>query len=281
MPARLLAGGLAAATALAALPAAAHAAQRAVVAGPIAVHGYQLSVLGVTGAPTLTVMLERDQGTTTQAHLYSVRRGAHVSAKRIRADLGSLGAIDLRLARGGAARLPDGCRGEKTRTGTWRGSLRLAADTTFFHTISASRLPGTVLRTSSLECDEPGAPTSPAETGAQLVTSGSGASIAADATATTVLDTTRRGRASVVHVLTTPSTLTAATDLTTATLTPTGTAITGSARFTGSVGAATIEDGPTGTTSRGTLAGTLVAHFDSIGDVTVGPSLPAILEQMP
>jgi hypothetical protein len=275
------AAALSVVAAIAAAPASA-AQPHAIVAGPIAVKGYELSVIGLAGDPTLTVMLEKDHGTTTQAHIYSVRTGVHTTTKRIRANLGALGSIDLRLTAKRTRHLPAGCRGAEQHVGTWTGSLRLVPDTTFFQTITARRLPGAVLKDQFLECDEPGSSTSTAgETGPQLVTGGRGANVAADTSSTTVTTTGRRGPATVVHLLTEKSTLGTAADLSTATLTPIGSAITGSASFAGSITASTTEDGPAGTTSKGTLSGTLTAHFDAIGDVTVGPSVPAILEQLP
>jgi hypothetical protein len=273
---------LAAATIAVAAPAGAQAATHAIVAGPITVHGYELSVLGIAGSPVLTVMLEQDRGTTTQVHLFTVKTGVHSSTKRIRADLGALGAIDLRLGAKRTRHLPAGCRGSAQRVGTWTGSLRLVPDTTFFKTIRATRLPGAVLKGAGLECDEPGSSTpDTGETGPQLVTGGTGPGIAADTTTTTVTANGRRGSASVVHLLTQRSTLVTAADLTTATLTPIGAAITGTATFAGTTTAVTTVDGPIGRTAKGTLTGTLTAHFDSIGDIAVGPTTTAMLEELP
>jgi hypothetical protein len=278
--AALAAAGLAVAVAA---PSGAQAAPHAIVAGPIPVHGYELSVMAIAGSPSLTVTLERDRGTTTQSHLYTVTTGVHATTKRIRAKLGVLGSIDLRLVPARPRRLPAGCRGAQQRVGTWTGSLRLVPDTTFFRTITVKRLPASVLKDENLGCDKPGAPTSsPGETGPQLATGGRGTtSLAADSTSTTVLATTRRGAAHVVHVLTVPSTLQTAADLTTATLTAKGSAVTGSATFAGSTSSATTVDGPVGLTATGTLSGTFTARFDSIGAVTVGPSVPALLELLP
>jgi hypothetical protein len=274
--------GLAVATLAVAAPSAAQAAPHAIVAGPITTHGYQLSVMGIAGSPVLTVMLERDRGSTTQAHLYTVKTGVHTTTKRIRADLGALGSIDLRLVAKRSGHLPAGCRGTEQRVGTWAGSLRLVPDTTYFKTITAHRLPASVLKDDQLECDEPGSSTSAAgETGPQLVTGGTGPAISADTASTTLNVTGRRGPASVVHLLTQASTLEAAADLTSATLTQKGSAITGTATFAGSVMAATADQGPVGITSTGKLSGTLTGHFDSIGTVTVGPSVSAILEKLP
>jgi hypothetical protein len=276
-PPRRLAGCalLLAAAAVIAAPAAATAAPapHAIVAGPIPIHGYELTVSGIAGSGSLTVALERDRGTTTQTHLYTVTTGVHTTTKRIRASLGAFGAIDLRLV---PARrpLPAGCRDGGRRVGTWTGSLRLVPDRTYFHTIRATRLPGSELKDA---CEEPGGSPS---TGPQLTTGGRGrAGVTADARTATVLVDTRRGPARVVHLLRVASTLQAAADLTTATLTPApgGSAITGTATFTGSTSAA---GAPGGITSVGTLGGTLTAHFDSIGAVTVGPSVPATLEQL-
>src|SRR4029079_2158433 len=50
--------------------------------------------------------------------------------------------------------VPKGCTGTagKTRTGTLKGTFKLAADTTYFNTVSASKLKGMVLRAGSLDC---------------------------------------------------------------------------------------------------------------------------------
>jgi hypothetical protein len=259
------------------------APSRAVVAGPIAVHGYQLSVMGFSGRPVVTVLLERDRGTTTQAHIYTVsRHHIRLTTNRIRADLGALGSIDLHLGARAARALPPGCHGREARVGTWTGRLRLVPDTTFFGTITATRLPGSVLKDAEFECSEPGTSTSGAgETGPQLVTTERGPNVAADTRSTTITTTGRRGPATVVHLLTERSTLQVAPDLSSASLTPIGSAITGSATFAGSVAAATTADGPAGATSKGTLSSTLTVHFDSIGDVRVAPKIGALRTELP
>jgi hypothetical protein len=271
---------LAAATmAVVAVPAAAQAAQHAVIIGPVPVHGYQMSVLGISGEKSLTIALERDRGTSTQQHIYTFTRSVEVTDGRIRANLGSLGSVDLKLKTGRDTTLPAGCKGHAIRQGTWNGSVRLVADSTYFHTIRAHHLPGAVLPVSGTGCDEQRAPkTAP---GAATLTAAIGDTyLEADATTASVLSTTRRGGASIVHVITVAGRLDAATDLSTATFTPTGSLLSGSVTYAGSTSAATQKDGPAGETSVGRLTGELIAHFDSIGDVKVGAT-PATLQRLP
>lgn len=264
-----------------AVPAAAAAAPHAVIAGPVTVHGYAMSVVGVTGERVLTVQLERRHAGSIQEHVYTfTTKGIRVGDRRIRATLGRLGAVDLRLVAGDDTHLPAGCRGHALSAGTWTGSLTLAADTTYFHTIRARRLPGAALPVDGTECDPPGAPTSAPAGPTLQSTSGRPVLTAADHTATVLL-TTHRGGASIVHAATAPSTITPAADLSAATLNPKGSLLTGSVAFAGSTAAATAADGPAGQTAVGALTGSLTAHFDSIGAVTVATGTKAILQQLP
>jgi hypothetical protein len=134
-------------------------------AGPLPVHGYAMTVDASLGI--LTITFTRTAPGTSQSHVYSfshvqvtgrrdIRRG------RLTADLGRFGRLDLRFRPSGAIhkrKLGPGCIGtepDRHRIGRVTGTFRLVADTTFFGTVTASRLPADLTRAGNSICRSTG-----------------------------------------------------------------------------------------------------------------------------
>ena len=128
-------------------------------AGPLAVHGYAMTVDVSTfeNTASLDVTFRRTGGGVRQTHAYSFLKRVRLTAPRnlrtgrVRAALGTLGRIDLGFRRTGAVhrtkQLP-GCGGPKPRRrlGRLTGTFRFKVDTTFFGTVRASRLRAALTR---------------------------------------------------------------------------------------------------------------------------------------
>jgi hypothetical protein len=137
----------------------------ALKAGPLAVHGYQMT-LDVSDDSVL-ITFERTAPGTRQTHTYQFDH-IHLTAPRnlrtarLSGRLGNFGSIDLRFRRTGAihTRKPaPQCSGprDRHRRGRLTGTFRLVADTTFFGTVTASRLPADLTRQSGSVCSSTGA----------------------------------------------------------------------------------------------------------------------------
>jgi hypothetical protein len=151
---------LAALLATAAVPAApARAEVHRLHAGPLAVHGYAMTLdaqaFGRTAS--LDVTFTKRAGTVRQTHEYTFGRHVRLTAPRnlatgrLRATLDGLGRIDLRFHRTGAihkTKRDPTCGGPKPRRrlGRVTGSLRFAVDKTFFGTVTAHRLAASLTR---------------------------------------------------------------------------------------------------------------------------------------
>lgn len=139
------------------------AADTTLTAGPLKVRDYQLNVLATDGAKdSLTLMLTRRSGGSTQTHMYAFASGVTVKAggrkPSIVARLGRYGSVKLAvggLRAGARGTVPGGCTGSpgKQERGTFTGALKVTLDTTYFKTVKASRLPGTRATGGSLRCD--------------------------------------------------------------------------------------------------------------------------------
>lgn len=134
-------------------------------AGPLPVHGYAMTVDASQGS--LEVTFTRTAPGMSQTHQYSFRH-AQVTAPtdmrrgRLTADLGAFGSIDLRFRPSGAIhklKLGPGCIGtepDRHRVGRVTGTFRLVADTTFFGTVTASRIPAGLTRAGDSICRSTG-----------------------------------------------------------------------------------------------------------------------------
>jgi hypothetical protein len=263
MNTRLLAG--AALVSALALPAAAHA-DASVIGGPLKVRDYQMTVIGSDAAQdSLTVMFSRTSGRSSQQHMYSFDSGVTVTPTSIKGSLGRFGAVDLKLsgARSAKSSIPAGCTGNPgtTKRGALTGSFKLVADSSYFRTVTAKSLPGTVSVGGSIRCDSATTGTPGAGTGAtggpmlMLTKSDGGSMFTFTATpklqsAMVMDDASATAPAQVMHMISAQGSGLK------------GTSVPGISPFVGGSGAF---DGDVS----GTLAGDLTAKFDSIGPVSV------------
>jgi hypothetical protein len=154
---RTLAAALAVAAAAPAAPA--RAETHRLHAGPLAVHGYAmtLDVQASGRVASLDVTFRRRAGGVRQSHTYTFLRHVRLTAPRdlrtgrLRASLDGLGRIDLRFHRTGAihkTKRDPTCGGPKPRRrlGRLTGTFRFTVDRTFFGTVTARRLPGSLTR---------------------------------------------------------------------------------------------------------------------------------------
>lgn len=143
----------------AAAPATARADAHRLHAGPLAVHGYAMTLdvqtFGRVGS--LDVTFRRRAGGVAQTHTYTFGRHVRLTAPRdlrtgrLRASLDGLGRIDLRFRRSGAihkTKRDPTCGGPKPRRrlGRLTGTFRFTVDKTFFGTVTARRLRGSLTR---------------------------------------------------------------------------------------------------------------------------------------
>lgn len=246
-------------------PAAAPAADRIVMAGPLKVRDYELNVVGIGNV--LSVAFSRTAGASTQQHAYAFTSGAKVTPRAIKADLGRYGAIALKLsgAKRGTGSVPPGCTGKPgaTKKGTFTGSLRFVSDTGAFGTVTSKRLPGKVSDMGTVNCDAADA-AADAERKLMLMLQNGAAMTMLQATATgqsvTVLDDrATTAPASVTHRIDASGAgLEASADLATASVPGLAPFLTGAGAYEGMA----LDIG-----SFGTLTGSLTAKFDVIGDV--------------
>ena len=242
-------------------------------AGPLAVHGYQMTLDASNDSVLIT--FERTAPGTRQTHTYQFEH-IHLTAQRnlrtgrLSGRLGSFGTIDLRFRRSGAVhlrKLAPQCSGplDRHRRGHLTGTFRLVADTTFFGTVTASRLRADLTRQSGGVCSATGA--APEFPGPLTLDAG-------DGTVTTVLMIAGKGGRSSQDV----SVITEHPDVQHE-IEATGPA----GSFTGSTAGVTIQAAPgfSGTLSytptkrsnkfvtKGTVSGDYTALFDSIAPLTV------------
>lgn len=250
------------------------AADASVVGGPLKVRDYEMTLVGSDdGAKdSLTVMFNRVAGDANQMHMYSFASGVTVTPTSIKGSLGRYGAVRLKLtgARSGKGVVPKGCTGNPgtTKSGTLTGSFKLVADTTYFKTVTAKALKGSSSTGGTLTCASSGGGGGAGAGGPQL------SLYATDGTAMTTFTASRQAQsamrmddaaatapATIMHSISAEgSGFDPAADLGTAT-------VTGASPFlkgTGSYEGTTFPGG-----SSGTLDGSLVAAFDSIGHVTL------------
>jgi hypothetical protein len=271
---------------LLAVPSAASAAGSTVVAGPLKVKDYTMTL---TATDSLGVMFSRTAGKASQLHSYSFSRGVTVKttakSASIKGSLGRYGKISLKLGGLGAAKrgiVPKGCTGTtgKARAGTFRGTFKLVADSTYFKTVSARSLKGQLLRGGKLKCDgasggpEAKAPTMLSATlqqpaGMLMFTALKAADGAVTQQAMRMDTAAVTAPASIMHLISAPGGAAAfapAADLSSAT----GSAV--SPFFTGAFSFAS--DMAMGSSAMGTLSGDLVAAFDSIGAQPIAAGAP-------
>jgi hypothetical protein len=239
-------------------------------AGPLPVHGYAMTIDASLGI--LNITFTRTVPGTSQSHVYSfnhvqvsgtrdMRRG------RLRADLGRFGSLDLRFRPSGAIhkrKFAPNCFGpepDRHRIGRVTGSFRLVADTTFFGTVTASRLHADLTRAGMSICSATGsAPEFPGPL-----------TLASDVGAANLLVVRQKGGRSyqditvdsrhVLHEITSTGPAGSFTGSTQ------GTTVLGAPGFSGTLTyTATKRKDKFDTT--GTLSGDYTALFDSIGPVT-------------
>ena len=299
MPSRTQAfAALAAGAAVLAVPAVASAAPApTVAAGPVKVKAYSMSVVASKGS--LSVLLSRRAGTSTQTHIYSAAQGVAVKVDKaltkgtVTAPLGAMGSVKLKLRGTGALRkgaVPKGCTGTpgKSRAGTLTGTFRLKADGgRYFGTIKKGKLPAQVIKGGKLNCQSSGGGT-PAPGGnagstllSRSITEGdqltSFSAIRQGGKVTesvTHIDSrTATAPLSVIHSISAPapsSAFSTAGDLSSANVQGAGRFITGSLAFTA--------ENAFGTTATGTATGSLAAQFDPLGALSLtGGDSPTIL----
>jgi hypothetical protein len=261
-----------------AVPASAQAAGT-MVAGPVKVRGYDMSVLGSDrGAKdSVNVLFTRRSGKSTQTHMYTFDKNVKVTKKAVSGSLGRFGSIKLKLRDARPlkrTKLPKGCTGTvgKAKSGSLRGKFRLVADTTYFRTVSAKKLRALWSTSGKLDCSRSGDGTgggggggaggepmlthTKTDDGAMFSLTATRASV----TALQVEDADLTAPARVMHMIngSGPS-LAVGAGGATATVQSVSPFLTGKGAFT-----ASFAGGPT---ASGTLAGDLVARFDSIGSI--------------
>jgi hypothetical protein len=281
-----------AAVGLLALPGVAAAASKSVYAGPLNVKGYTMNVFATDGgaSDSLTFMLSKTAGKSTQTHNYAFATGVKVVVKgakaTIKGSLGRYGSVKLNLnaARKTRGIVPKGCTGKvgASRSGTAAGKLKLVADSTYFRTISAKRLAASIPGTANIKCQGSGDGGTGGNPSSGLTLSsfpdmpGGDVILSISKSGGSVLEMVSRMDApeaiapasSVSHMIlarTGAAGLTAAADLTSASATAAGPFLTGSLQFTGE---------PMAGMSMGTLAGDFTAKFDSIGKLQLAAGGP-------
>ena len=130
--------------------------------GPLAVKQYVMTVIpecgrGGCGA---SMRLSRSIGHSVESHEYAATKATvRVSSLRSAhetASFGSLGRLDMTFQPSSATKpkLPSGCRstGRKTSIGTVKGSFSLKADSGYFKTVSATKLPAFITSNGTVSC---------------------------------------------------------------------------------------------------------------------------------
>ncbi|HEY8583474.1 MAG TPA: hypothetical protein VIL49_11025 [Capillimicrobium sp.] len=267
---RRIAGATVAAALLA--PAAA-SADTSVVGGPIKVRDYQMTLVGTDAAKdSLSVMFSKTVGGSMQMHMYSFDDGVTVTPSSIKGSLGRYGAVSLQLtgAKKGRGVVPKGCTGNPgtTKTGTLTGSFKLVADKTYFKTVTAKQLKGSASSGGKISCSG-----GQGSQGGQGGAGGPSLSLfASEGQAMTTFAATDKAQsvtrmddasatapASIMHMISAEGHgLEAAKDLATAKVPAVGPFMGGSGSYEGEA----FSGGSTGT-----LGGSLVAKFDSIGAI--------------
>ena len=251
------------------------------VAGPVKVRGYDMSVLGSDqgSKDSVSVLFARRSGKSSQTHMYTFDKGVKVTKTSISGSLGRFGSINLKLRDARAlkrAKLPKGCTGVvgKTKSGSLRGKFRFVADTTYFRTVNAKKLPAVASTSGKLDCSgsgdgaggdgggggaggEPMLTHTKTDGGAMFSLTATRKSI----TAMQVEDANHTAPARVMHMISAsgPS-LAVGPGGATATVQRVSPFVAGQGAFTADFAASA--------TATGTLAGDLVARFDSIGSIT-------------
>lgn len=276
----------------AAFPTAARAEVHRLHAGPLAVHGYAMTLDVQTSgrAASLDVTFTERAGGVKQTHTYTFGRHVRLTGPRnlrtgrLRASLDGLGRIDLRFRRTSAIhktkRLPT-CFGPKPRRrlGRLTGTFRFTVDRTFFGTVTAQRLPGSLTRIpNGTHCTGGVAPFESAPPGLELF---AGDQQFTQLTVLRLRDGRSRQTFSVtgnqpeaVHTITAvgpAGSFTGTRDA--ATVTGAAPAFTGSLTYT----ATSHLFGPVPSTE-GATTGDLTAGFDSIGPQRVPPADDASME---
>lgn len=256
------------------------AADTTLTAGPLKVRDYQMTLLATDGVKdSLTVLLARRSGGSTQTHMYLFTSGVTVKAggkmPSIDAKLGRYGAVKLTLGglrAGSRGAVPGGCTGMpgKQARGTFAGALKVTLDTTYFKTVRARTLPGARATGGSLRCDggapgqQPGVTlnaTDQREDGSFLML-GANRDGAGKVTQQAIVNDAAAAIApasSAMHMIVASapaSGFTAAGDLSSASVAGAGPFLSGALSFAGEA---------FGGMAAGTLTGDLTARFDSIG----------------
>jgi hypothetical protein len=254
------------------------AADTTLTAGPLKVRDYQLTLVGSDGSrDSLTALLTRRSGGSTQLHMYSFNSGVTVKGggakPTISGRLGRFGTVKLTLSglKGGRGSVPAGCTGRagKNERGSFAGTLRLTLDTTYFKTVKAARLPGARISGGSLRCDGGGGAQPSGLMLSAMPETGDGSMLMFSATRDAGGKVSQQAMrtdapaatapASVMHMINASapaSGFTAAADLASAT-------VTGAAPFLG--GTLSFSGEAAGPVASGTVGGELTAKFDSIG----------------
>ncbi|MDW5594578.1 hypothetical protein VSS74_09535 [Conexibacter stalactiti] len=267
-------------------------ADATLTAGPLKVRDYQLTLVATDAAKdSLSVMLSRRSGASTQLHMYGFASGVTVKAAgakpTISAKLGRYGSVKLTLGtlKSGRGSVPAGCTGSGGRNdrGSFSGALQLKLDTTYFKTVKASSLPGARVSGGALRCDGGTGGQTSGLTLMAMPESGDGNTFMVNATRTAGGGVTQSAMrsdaaaatapATVMHMITATSaasTFTTAADLSSATLTGPAPFLSGALAFAGEA---------TGTMASGTVSGDWAAKFDSIGTQRLAAGTTATLMQ--
>lgn len=255
-----------------AVPTAASAAS-SVVAGPVKVRDYEMTLVGSDGAKdSLTIMFSKNAGKSNQMHMYSFASGVKVTPTSISGKLGSYGALNLKLTGATTAKgtVPKGCTGKpgSTKRGTMAGSFRLVADRTYFKTVTAKRMPGSVSTGGTIKCDGtagPGGSPRPGQGGPTLTltrqTPDGMVTFSATKSSQSAMrmdEASKTAPATVMHMISAQGNGLAVDGATAATAKGISPFLRGTGSFDGE---------RAGSMATGTLGGNLSAAFDSIGAI--------------
>jgi len=258
------------------------------IAGPVTVRDYQMNLYATHGS--LTVSLERKAGQATQYHQYTFKLSA--TALKIAPDLSSaslttgtklagFGSIKMNFVQPGKLTSMTECGATYTgRPGQLTGTLRLVLDNTYFKTVVEQAIPAKLTRgNGTANC---GSTSTGKKSGLTLtaMSPGGGATgpvfdatkSPANGVSEMFIVSEQRAPAIISHSIVAPagaSAFTAASDLTSAHVdgTPGAPFLSGALTFASATPAMAAAGCKTGT---GQLTGSLIGHFDSIGDQTAG-----------
>jgi hypothetical protein len=265
-----------------------------IYSGSIPVRAYKMQLLASTktahSASKLQIIFTRDSGMDKQSHYFSFSHGVHVTlapggaSGTIKTNLGAYGRIDLTFAAGGGTRTTPGCPGALLfqHAGTLSGSFHFVSHSTYFGTIDKSNTRGyTAAGHNGINCKPP---TRKVAHGTELdvlstMVSGTPPSATIDEFSAgrdqkghimvgfmVIEAPSGRAAPTIIHAIDRlnlpPSAFTNASDLSSAQATASGMFMSGTLTYTS---AAMLSP----TQSTGSVAGSVVAHFDGLAPITL------------